>query len=397
MTTGRDGSPSPLRVIQSVQRWLPQTETWLYTQVTNLPPSVESHVACEHVANLDQFPYPRLHCLMDYPRWRNVSDRALRRLRVRNHLWYLYDVARRNRARVLHSHFGFVGWRDLGVAARLKLAHVVTFYGVDVRYYPQQDARWHRRYRDMFARVDAVLCEGPFMGSSITALGCPENKMRVHHLGIDLSRFPYRPLAWNPGTPLRVLVSGSFREKKGFPYAIEALGRLSARVPVEITIIGDASGEPRTLREKAAIQEAVQRSGLAACTRFLGYQPHRVVMEEALRHHVFLSPSVTSADGDTEGGAPVSIIEMCASGLLVVSTTHCDIPGVVLHGRTGLLAPERDVDALVAHLEWLVENPGAWQAMRDAGRAHMEAEFDAVRQGERLAAIYHDVAARRTA
>ena len=115
-------------------------------------------------------------------------------------------------------------------------------------------------------------------------------------------------------------------------------------------------------------------------------------MEEARRHHVFLSPSVTAADGDTEGGAPVSLIEMSASGMMVVSTTHCDIPGVILHGKTGWLAPERDIDALVEHLQWIVAHPGEWMEMQRAGRTYMEAEFDARRQGERLGAIYREFA-----
>jgi colanic acid/amylovoran biosynthesis glycosyltransferase len=379
-------------VVQSVQRWLPQTETWLYTQVMSLPADIESHVACTRTENADQFPYPRVHALMDLPRWQHVWDRAMRRLRVRNHLRFLYEVARRTRAQVLHSHFGFVGWRDLGVSRGLGIAHVVTFYGIDVLFYPTMDPRWRARYRDMFAEVDAVLCEGPYMGRSIVALGCPPEKMRVHHLGIDLSLIPFEPRVWTPGEPLRVLLSGSFREKKGFPYALEALARLQRSVPLEITIIGDQHGEPRTIREKEKILEAIERGELSGCTRLLGYQPYRRVMEEARRHHVFLSPSVTAADGDTEGGAPVSLIEMSASGMMIVSTTHCDIPGVILDGKTGLLAPERDVDALVAHLEWIVEHRERWPEMQQAGRAHMEAEFDASRQGERLAAIYRSIA-----
>jgi colanic acid/amylovoran biosynthesis glycosyltransferase len=393
--TATGASARPLVAVQSVQRWLPQTETWLYTQVTFLPADIESHVVCARTENLDQFPYPRVHSLMDLPRWRHVWDRAVRRLRLRNHLHHLYDVARTVNARVLHSHFGFVGWRDLAVARRLNLAHVVTFYGVDVLFYPTMDPRWRDRYRDMFARADAVLCEGPHMGGMIVGLGCPEAKMRVHHLGIDLSRIPYEPRAWTPGEPLRVLLSGSFREKKGFPYALHALARLRRSVPVEVTIIGDASGEPRTIREKQKILDVLRDTGLSGCTRLLGYQPFATVMEEARRHHVFLSPSVTSSDGDTEGGAPVSLIEMSAAGMMVVSTTHCDIPGVVLHGRTGWLAPERDVDALVTHLEWIAADPSRWRAMQDAGRAHMEAEFDAKRQGERLGAIYRELAATR--
>ncbi len=71
----------------------------------------------------------------------------------------------------------------------------------------------------------------------------------------------------------------------------------------------------------------------------MGYQPHSTLFAEAYRHHIFLSPSVTASTGDTEGGAPVSLIEMAATGMLIVSTTHCDIPEVIKHGVTGLLAP----------------------------------------------------------
>ncbi len=388
-------TPSPLPVLQSVQSWLPQTETWLYTQVRFLPDDVVSTVACERSENLDQFPFPRLHCLTDRPKLAQFADRGMRKLGFRDYLEFVVAAGRRADARVLHSHFGIVGWRDIGIARRLNLAHAVTFYGVDVRYYPESDARWYARYKDMFASIDAVLCEGPFMGEAIVALGCPRDKLRVHHLGIDLTQIPFAPLAWEPGQSLRVLLSGSFREKKGFPDAIDALGRVQNDVALEITIIGDQHGIPSTVIEKQRILDAIQRNGLGPKTRLLGYQPYRVVMEEARRHHVFLSPSVTASNGDTEGGAPVSLIEMSAAGLMIVSTSHCDIPGVVLHERTGLLAGEHDVEGLATHLRRLVADPARWGAMRAAGRAHIEAEFDARRQGERLAAIYREIDARR--
>lgn len=385
----------PLPVLQSVQTWLPQTATWLYTQVRFLPDDIESTIACERTEHLDQFPFPRIRCLNDAPTVAQIGDRVMRKLGVRHHLQFVLDAGRRAGARVVHSHFGIVGWRDLAVARALHAAHAVTFYGVDVGHVPQSDPRWRDRYQEMFTRVDAVLCEGPFMGRSVTDLGCPAEKLRVHHLGVDLATIPFAPLSWEPGQPLRVLLSGSFREKKGFPDAIEVLGRIQNEVTLEITIIGDHHGLPSTVIEKTKILGAIARNGLGSRTRLLGYQPYRVVMDEARRHHVFLSPSFTASDGDTEGGAPVSLIEMSAAGLMIVSTTHCDIPGVVIQGKTGLLAPERDVDALVAHLYWLIAKPERWGAMRHAARAHMEAEFDARRQGERLALIYKEIDARR--
>jgi colanic acid/amylovoran biosynthesis glycosyltransferase len=390
-----DAAAHPLTVLHSVPRWLPQTETWLYTQVRFLPPAIESHIACESTENLDQFPAANIHCMRDGPAWRTLVDRALRKARLRRHLGYQDAAARRSRARVLHSHFGFTGWRDLAVARRHGMAHVVTFYGADIHFYPRRGPRWLGRYREMFDRVDRVLCEGPHMAGEIASLGCPASKIRVHRLGVDLSLIPFEPRVWNREDPLRVLLSGSFREKKGFPLAIEALGRVQGELPIEITIIGDATHEERSVREKQRILDAITRHSLGPRTRLLGYRPYRDVMDEARRHHVFLSPSITASDGDTEGGAPVSLIEMSASGMMIASSTHCDIPGVIPDGRTGFLAPEGDVDALVANLRRIAADPAAWWTMQTAGRAHVEAEFDARRQGERLAAIYRELAAAR--
>ena len=72
----------------------------------------------------------------------------------------------------------------------------------------------------------------------------------------------------------------------------------------------------------------------------------------------------------------------------VVSTRHCDIPEVVVDRMTGYLSPERDVDALAANLERLINEPTRWESMGRAARAHVE-EHDNVRtQVARLEIIY---------
>ena len=127
---------------------------------------------------------------------------------------------------------------------------------------------------------------------------------------------------------------------------------------------------------------------LQSRVRLLGYQPYSVFFEEAYRHHLFLSPSVSAGDGDTEGGAPLGLIEMAATGMPVLSTTHCDIPSVVHHGVTGYLAAERDVEGLIAGLQWWTAGTQRWPSILEAGRRHIEHDYDAQKQGERLAQIY---------
>lgn len=379
-------------VVHSLPVWLPLTATWICNNVRYLPPSWVSHVVCERTENLDEFEVPNIHSLETAGRGRYFWDKVLRRIRVRDHLGFLVTTARRHGAVLIHSHWGDVGWRDREAPREAGCGHVVTFYGKDVNYFPVQEPIWRERYRELFLRVHRVLCEGPHMKECILRLGCPSEKVIVQHLGIEIDRIAFRPRVWDGAGPLRVLLAGSFREKKGFPFALEAVGRLKSQgLGVEVAIIGDASRDPRSHPEKRRIVETIRRWGLESCTKLLGYQPHAVLFEQAYRYHVFISPSVTARDGDTEGGAPVTIIEMMATGMPIVSTTHCDIPSIVIPGRTGLLSSERDVDGLEKNILWLVENPGAWEPLVREGRRHIEQEYNVSRQAERLSEIYRRV------
>lgn len=378
-----------MNVLHSCPVWLPQTQVWLHNQIRALPAEVESHVACLGTENLQAFPLRHLHSLAGSSALAYRAEAVLRKMGVPLQPYWLKKIARQCRADLLHSHFGNMGWLNLPVARACRLPHVITFYGLDVDYLPQQDARWQDRYLELFAVADAILCEGPHMASRIVAKGCPPDKVRVHHLGIDTAAIPFRPRSLQPGEPLRVLVAGAFREKKGIPYALEALGHLRQHNEIEVTIVGDAGDDPRGHAEKRQILDAIARHGLEANVRMLGFQPHATLMAEAIRHHVFLSPSIHASDGDSEGGAPVSIIEMAASGMPIVSTTHCDIPEVIGTGPASrLLAPERNAGELFERLKWLVDHPGEWQQLQVAVRKRIESEFEMIQQGIRLAGIY---------
>jgi colanic acid/amylovoran biosynthesis glycosyltransferase len=383
-----------MNVLHSVPIWLAQTENWIYQQIQNLPDTYESHVLCKRVANLDRFPCENLVSLGDYSRLRQIWERGLVWSGLRSHWSVLSDLVRDRRIGLLHSHFGDVGWANAAIARKLGLPHVVTFYGQDVGYLPQKDARWYKRYRNLFLDVDRVLCEGPFMADCVAQLGCPREKLQVHHLGVDLESLPYRPRQWRPGETLRVLMAATFREKKGLTYALEALAQLRDRLPIEVTLIGDAGTEARAQEEKRKILEVIERHDMQSYVRMMGYQSHAVLQEEAYNHHLFVSPSVLATNGDSEGGVPVAIIEMCATGMPVVSTTHCDIPEVIKNGQTGFMAEERDVADLAKKLLQLIYNVDHWPTMLAAGRKHIEQEYDAKVQGRRLGEIYLELVLR---
>ena len=113
-----------------------------------------------------------------------------------------------------------------------------------------------------------------------------------------------------------------------------------------------------------------------------------------MQHHIFLSPSVTARDGDSEGGAPIAILEAEASGMPVVSTRHADIPEIVVANESALLSAERDVEALTANLERLLKDPDQWPAMGERGRRHVEESYNVTVQVQRLETLYSQVLGR---
>lgn len=358
--------------------------------MSHLPKGIENHVLCEETLNLDQFGLPSIHSLSNAPRWRYYWDKGLRRLHVRDYLEFYVKIIKMLRADILHSHFGYIGWANIETAKKSGVKHLVSFYGVDVSRLPAVDPLWQVRYRDLFKQVDGVLCLGSQMGQRVLDLGCPEKKIRVFHLGVETDRISFKPREWDRTEPLRVLIAATFREKKGIPYALEALGWLHDNIPLEITIIGDATKEKRSQEEKQKILAVIQKYNFASKVRLLGYQPHSILFEEAYKHHIFLLPSVTASDGDSEG-TPVTIMEMAATGMPVISTRHSDIPAIVQHSHTGLLADERDVYKLVEHLKWFIQHPDRWRKMVEAGRRHIEEQYNLKIQGEKLATVYQEL------
>lgn len=394
MAAGEDS----LGVVHNRSIWLPLTENWIYSQLHHLPAPVACSVVCFRLRDGAQYRWPSTYCYAEMDRLTRLgimlNGVTADGIRFRRSCALLRWAAARSGARVVHSHFGHTASGCAAVVRSLGLAHVVSVYGSDVSKLTHRSAAWRRRYREMFSLVDCVLCEGPRMVDRVAALGCPPGKITLHRLGVPLDRLPFRPRVWRSGETLKVLIASSFREKKGIPYAVEALARLRREVDLHVTIIGDAEPAADSQREKAHILRVIRKHNMNGAVTLMGYQPHQVLMEQAYAAHVFLAPSVTAADGDSEGGSPVVITEMAASGMPVVATSHADIPQLIEHGVSGLLAQERDVAGLVDQLHHLLNHTALWVSMTRAARARVEADFNAALQGEKLAALYHSLALR---
>ena len=372
-------------VMHAVRAYLPLTENWIYEQIRQAS-GFFPVVVCDEKSNLRDFPLADVHAA-DERRLAGAFDfvnKVHRRLAYANWPGSYRQVVKRYHPQLIHAHFGDRGVLMLGAARKYRIPLVTTFYGYDVSKLPLEP-KWVPRLQWLFEHGDVFLAEGPCLRQKLIEIGCPPEKARVHHLGVDTRHIPFQERQ-APDGPVRILMAASFREKKGLRYGLEAFARLASRRKgeVQLTVIGDGP-----LKEE--LRELAAEWKVQPFIRWLGYQPHEVFLREALSAHVFMSPSVVASDGDTEGGAPVAIIEAQATGLPILATTHADIPEVTRPGESAFLVPERDVDALEERLTYLVDHPEIWAPMGAAGRRHVATEFNASEQGKRLEAIYHEV------
>jgi colanic acid/amylovoran biosynthesis glycosyltransferase len=384
-------------VLHSVYRYLPLTETWIYGQIQAIS-EFRQAVICVDQEQPERFPFAPIVSMADHAAVKPLRHAARAIAPLTGHParrydrllapWYRFawpllatTPLQAWAPRVIHAHFGDHATRTLGLKAATNAPMVTTFYGYDLAL--AREPFWRNAYARLFREGECFLVEGHAMARTLAEIGCPPSKIHVQHLGVDLDAIPFSPRA--PEAVCRVLIAASFREKKGIPQALEAYAKVLSSHPgkLSLTIIGDGP-----LRE--ALHAQARSLGLFDAIRWLGYQPHAVFLEEARNAHVFLHPSITASDGDTEGGAPVSILEAQATGLPVVATRHADIPEVT-HPDSAELVPERDVDALADALARVALHPQRWAAMGEAGRRHVAAEYDVRHQGIRLEGLYHSL------
>lgn len=362
--------------------YLGLSETFIYEILTRLR-RFRAIVLARHILNRDAFPFEPIYRIDVAPFPYSLLGRlglpefALER--------YLMRLFRSERVRLLHAHFGPDGVAMLGIRKKTSLPLVTTFYGYDVSRHSLIQAMADA-YNRLFQEGDLFLVEGDCMKTRLIGLGCPPQKIRVQHIGVNLERLEYQERHIQSGSDaFNMLFCGRFVEKKGLIYALQALNEARKEVHVlKLRIIGD--GE-----EKDSIQKFIAENGLDNCVTLLGYQPHEVFFREMQRAHLLIQPSVTAADGDTEGGAPTVLLEAQACGLPVLSTHHADIPEIVKDGESGFLTPERDSHALAEKIVYLAKHPEKWAEMGQRGRMHVERHHHSVVQAGKLEDIYAEL------
>jgi colanic acid/amylovoran biosynthesis glycosyltransferase len=235
----------------------------------------------------------------------------------------------------------------------------------------------------LFAKGDLFLPVSLYARDKLVELGCPQRKIVVHRMGVDVRQFDVTARRRFGSSALKILSVARLIEKKGIVYALEAMALLQD-VPYEYVIIGDGP-----LREQ--LEAKARDLGLVRLVRFLGAQDSGTVRRYLKDADIFLAPSVTAGSGEKEG-VPVVLMEAMASGVPVLTTANGAIRELVQDGRTGFLVFEKDPAALAAKLRVLRHAPGQVESAARAARTLIESQFNIMALNQDLLKLFTNMA-----
>jgi glycosyltransferase involved in cell wall biosynthesis len=306
--------------------------------------------------------------------WGTIYRRVLTQLRLPHP--HAVERLRREAASLAHAHFATDAVTFWPIVRRLGLPFVVTLHGYDINIYRES---WENRFRSLdqrqYPRRLLSLARQPrvhFVAVSeaikqrAIAYGVPSDRIDVHYIGVDLTRFyPSGPMV-NARHP-RILYVGRLVEKKGGQFLIRAYARVRSKLPeAELVMIGDGPllGELTNLASRLNVP-----------VQFLGSVKSDEVKRQLDMARVFCLPSVIAEDGDAEG-LGISILEAQACGVPTVTSARGGATEGIVHGVTGLAVPEKEVEILSATIVRLLVDDELALSMSRAAPQFMAGRFD---------------------
>jgi len=245
-------------------------------------------------------------------------------------------------------------------------------HGSDLRVARASDAA-RRLFAGVVRRSAALTTVSRWLADETRQL-VPEAAPVVAPMPVAADHFP-------PRTRLvrgRLLFVGKLNEQKGIVPLLQALARMRHRPTLDI-VVGVGSDEAPTRRLAAEL-------GVADRLRWHPLLEQAALAERYREATALVVPAV-------DEGLGMTAIEALLSATPVVAFASGGLTDSVVDGETGLLVPPRDVDALAAALDRLLDLDDQGAALGAAGRRRALELFSPAAAARRYAAIYRRVRA----
>lgn len=285
---------------------------------------------------------------------------------------------------IIHCHFGTLAepvlqHREAGLLSGKVVIH---FRGNDISQHVQTHGKgvYDRTFRD----ADGFIANCQHFRDRAIELGALPERIVVVASPVDMTSFSFSPPNWRSGEQLNLLGVGRLVEKKGFRYAIEAVARLTSEgLNPHLTLAG-AGPLQDDLKTQASLL------GVESRVHFAGAVTHSEVARLLAQTHIFLAPSLTARDGDSDASIN-TLKEAMSAGVPFVASDHGGIPELVGGVDAGVLATEGDASAITAGVEALLARRDEWPQMAARGRARIESRYSIKSITTQLTGVYQAI------
>lgn len=254
-------------------------------------------------------------------------------------------------------------------AAALRQRRVVAVNHLPL---PVPNLRGRLAVRALARVVDVHVAVGTASAREVEAIcGLPKGTVRVVPNGIPLARPRRRRTA-----PSRRPVVGTvarFDPQKQLDVLVRAVAGLA---DVSLHLVGDGP-------ERGRLHDLVHAFGMEQRTVFHGWvDDTRQLLDEM---DVFVLPSRHEA-------FPLAVLEAMAAGVPVVATDVGSVSDVVVDGRTGVLVPSGDADALGAAVQRLLADRATAAELAATAYEVVAARYTAAEMARSFEGIYAELA-----
>ena len=299
--------------------------------------------------------------------------------------WKLSRVLRMMRPTVVHAH-------DAHAVTMIALARslgrleppppILMSRRVDFHIRRNAFSRWK------YGQVDRFLCASDAIRAMLVGDGIAAERTTTVHDGVDLDHVAATPRLdahaelWLPSSAPLVGNVAALVPHKGHRYLITAAATVIRSVPdARFVIVGE--GELETKLRKQIRDLHLERHVLLA-----GFRPDALSLQKGF--DLFALSSVTEGMGSV-------LLDAMAIGQATVATRAGGVPEVVVDGRTGVLVPVRDPQALASAIVSLLGDPDRRARLGAAARARVHESFSVERMVQRVLDSYARLAGTRPA
>ncbi len=258
---------------------------------------------------------------------------------------------------------------------------IVSVWGTDILEAPNLTPlhKWLTRYS--LRRTDLITATGLHLATETTRHVPPGTPVQVVPYGVDLRRF--RPKQRGEKDPIVIGTASRLSPEKGQSYLLEAFAALRQRYGPRVSLKIAGEGP-----EEQNLKALARKLGIADAVDFAGWLEHDALPAFLQDLDIFALPSTCEGFG-------VAAAEAASMKLAVVASNVYGVPDIVRDGKTGILVPAQNSDALATALASLIDDAPRRQEMGEAGRATVAAQYDWQDNTAQMDATYESVLAKR--